>query len=154
MRQVSRWRQRPRQNSTGAHAVVSSRSGAIDRDLHTLDCERREPVGRRVVDATAVRLELQRHPGVGKKVEDFPAMRHTERFASTEGHIRDAEVGDSPRHVERFVAAQLIAPGLVGSRFLATGDAARAAAIGQLPGKNRGARYSSTARPSMNRSNV
>jgi hypothetical protein len=40
--------------------------------------------------------------------------------------------------VERLIAAELVAPGAVGARFLAARDAASAAAIGELPGKKKG----------------
>ena len=76
-------------------------------------------------------------------------MRHAERLAAAEGDVGDAGLDDAPREVERFVAAKLIAPGLVGAGLLAAGDAARAAAVGQLPGKKKGARYSSTERPGI-----
>ena len=126
---------------------MGRRGRAVDGDLHALDAKRGQPVGGGVIDAAAVGLELERDAGVGQTVEEVPAVRRTERLAAAEGNVGDAGVGDAPRDVERLVARQLVAPGLVGSGFLAACDAAGAASVGQLPGKERGARYSSTARP-------
>ena len=45
---------------------------------------------------------------------------------------------DAPGEVERLIAAELIAPRLVGSGFLAARDAARATAVCQLPSEKKG----------------
>src|SRR4029079_19837030 len=71
-------------------------------------------------------------------VEDIPAMRDAERLAAAEGDEGDAEIDDGAGEAERLVAAQLIAPGLVGAGFLAARQTARAAAVGQLPGEKKG----------------
>ena len=65
-------------------------------------------------------------------------MRHAERLAAAECDIRNPERGDAPPKLERLVAVELIAPGAVGTRFLAAGYATRAAAVGELPGKKKG----------------
>ena len=81
---------------------------------------------------------LRATPAAARTLEELPAMRHAERLAAAEGDVGDAGLDDAPREVERLVAAKLIAPRLVGAGFLAAGDAARAAAVGQLPGKEKG----------------
>ena len=91
-----------------------------------------------VVDAAAVGLDLEGDAGAGEDLEELPAMRHAERLAAAERNVGDAELADAPREVERFVAAKLVAPRLVGAGFLAARDAARAAAVGQLPGEEEG----------------
>jgi hypothetical protein len=65
-------------------------------------------------------------------------VRHPERLAAAEGDVGDARLDDAVRKLERFVAAELIAPGAVRAGFLAAGYAARGAAIGELPGKKKG----------------
>ena len=65
-------------------------------------------------------------------------MRDAERLAAAEGDEGDAEIDDVAGDAKRLVAAQLIAPGLVGAGFLAARKTACAAAVGQLPGKKKG----------------
>jgi hypothetical protein len=65
-------------------------------------------------------------------------VRHAEGLAASERDIGNAERRDALRELARFVAAELIAPGAVRTRFLAAGDAARGAMIGELPGKKKG----------------
>ena len=61
-----------------------------------------------------------------------------ERLAAAERDVRNAGVDDAVGEVEGLVARQLVAPGLVGTGFLAARDAPRAASVGQLPGKKKG----------------
>jgi hypothetical protein len=114
------------------------RGRAVDRDLHAVDSKLDEAVGGRGVDAAAVGLELDGDVAIGEPREDVPGMRRPERLAAAEGDIGDAGIGDRGREIERLARRQLVAPGPVGTRFLAAREAARAAAIGQLPGKKKG----------------
>ena len=116
------------------------------------DVERRQPVGGGIVDAAAVGFDLERDAAAGEDLEELPAMRHAERLAAAERDIGDAGLDDAPREVERLVAAKLIAPRLVGAGLLAARDAARAAAVGQLPGKEKG--RAGTRRPSAPASRI
>src|SRR5205085_8980385 len=50
----------------------------------------------------------------------------------------DTEIDDGAGEAERLATAQLIAPGLVRAGLLAARKTARAAAVGQLPGKKKG----------------
>jgi hypothetical protein len=65
-------------------------------------------------------------------------MRRAERLAAAEGDIGDAGSGDRGREIERLASRQFVAPGPVGTGFLAAREATRAAAVGQLPGKKKG----------------
>jgi len=80
-------------------------------------------------------------------------VRHAERLPAAEGNVGNPGIDDAARQVERFVAAELIAPGAVRARLLAAGDAARTAAVGELPGKKKGraklVNRASTARPGL-----
>ena len=78
-------------------------------------------------------------------------MRRAERLAAAEGNIGDAGVGDARGDVQRLVARQLVAPRLVRAGFLAAREAARAAAIGQLPGEEKGRAVSSTGAPCIDK---
>ena len=87
--------------------------------------------------AGGVALKLETD-GSREPFEDIPAVRHAERLAAAEGDEGNAEIDDGAGQAERLVAAQLIAPGPAGAGFLAAGKAACAAAVGQLPGKEKG----------------
>src|SRR5262249_48375278 len=106
--------------------------------LDASDGERLDPVGDRVVDATAVGLDLEGNPVLGEDLEELPAMRHAERLAAAECHIGDAKLADTTREIERLVGPKLIPPSVVGPGLLAARDTFRVAAIGQLPGKKKG----------------
>ena len=81
---------------------------------------------------------LSATPPAASRSKSVPAVRHAERLAAAEGDVGNAGIDDAAREVERLVAAELVAPGAVGAGFLAAGDAARAAAVGELPGKKKG----------------
>jgi hypothetical protein len=112
----------------------------VDRDLHAVDGELGEAVGAGGVDAAAVGLELDRDAARDEALEDAPRVRNAERLAAAEGDVGNAGGGDRVGEGERLVRRQLVAPGLVGAGLLATGEAARAAAVGQLPGEKKGRR--------------
>ena len=114
------------------------RRRAVDRDLNAVDRKRRDPVGGSVVDPATIGLDLERDPGGGKDFEEFPAVRDAERLTAAEGDVRNPEVDAAPCEVERLVASKLVVPRVVGAGFLAAGDAARAAAVRQLPGEKKG----------------
>jgi hypothetical protein len=61
-----------------------------------------------------------------------------EGLAAAEGDVGDAGCGDGVGERERLARRQLVAPGPVRTGFLAARDAARAAAVGQLPGQEEG----------------
>jgi hypothetical protein len=88
-----------------------------------------------LVDMAAVGLDLQCDAAGGEELEQLPGVRHPERFAAAEGDIRNTRSDDAAGEVEGLAAGELVAPGAVRARFLAAGDAARAAAVGELPGK-------------------
>ena len=102
-----------------------------------MDGEHRQVMGGGIVDVAAVGLELERDTRVGEKLEDLPAMRHSERLASAESNIRDAESNDVPGEFQRLVSREFVAPSLVGTGLLAAGDTVRAAAVSQLPGNKK-----------------
>jgi hypothetical protein len=103
-----------------------------------LHFQRCESICRRVVDRVPVCLDLERNASVGQQLEEIEAERDGERLAATESDIRNAEVRDFACDSQRFIAVELIGPSLVGSRVFTAGNAARAAAIGQLPGDEEG----------------
>jgi hypothetical protein len=121
-----------------AHALVHGGGGAVDRDLHALHVERGDAVGRAVVDAARVGLELDGDPGRRQPVENVERMRHGERLAAAKGDVGNAGVDDAFGEVERLIARQLVAPRLVRAGLLAAGEATRAAAVGELPGEKKG----------------
>jgi len=122
----------------GAHALVRGGGGAVDRDLHAVDGELGKPFGAGRVDAAAVGLELDGDAARGEPLEDAPGVVDAERFTAAERDVGDAGSGDRVGERERLARAQLVAPCPVGPGLLAAGDAARAAAIGQLPGEKKG----------------
>jgi hypothetical protein len=65
-------------------------------------------------------------------------MGRAEGFASAESYVWNAGIHNAPGEIQSLGAIQLIAPGPVGAGLLAAGEAARGAAIGQLPGKKKG----------------
>ena len=95
-------------------------------------------VGGGVVDPAAVGLDLERGSRGREDVEDFPRVGYAERLAAAEGDVGNALGGDVAREAQRLVTRQLVAPCLVGTGFLAAGDAAGAATVGQLPGDEEG----------------
>jgi hypothetical protein len=107
---------------------------AVDRDLHAVDAQRGEAVRGRVVDAAAVGLELERDAAAGQAVEEVPAERNTQRLAAAERDVGNGELDDRVRERERLVARQLVRPRAIGPGLLAARDAARRAAVGELPG--------------------
>jgi hypothetical protein len=117
---------------------VGRGGGTVDRDLHAVDGQLDEAVGGRRIDAAAVGLELEGDVAIREPLEKVPGMRRAERLAAAEGDVRDPGIGDRGGEIERLARRQLIAPGPVGTRFLAAREAARAAAVGQLPGKKKG----------------
>ena len=62
-------------------------------------------------------------------------LRRVERLSAAERDIRDARVDDAVRERQRLVAVELVGPALVGAGLLAAREAARVAAIGELPRK-------------------
>ena len=114
------------------------RARAVHGDLHALHAEPRQAIGRSVVDARAVGFDLECNAARREQLEQIPEMRRTERLAAAECYIGNPGCDDALCEVERLGAIQLIAPGPVGPRLLATGEAARRAAVGQLPGKKKG----------------
>ena len=90
------------------------------------------------VDAAAVGLELEGDAARREPFEDIPAVCDAERLAAAEGDEGNAEIDEGAGEVECLLAAQLIAPGSAGARFLAARQTACAAAVGQLPGKKKG----------------
>jgi len=119
---------------------MHGRAGAVHRDLHAVHGQVTQAIGGAFVDAGAVGLELDRDATGGEALEDAPSMRGTERLAAAEGDVGDAERGDAVGERERLARAQLVAPSLVGAGLLAAREAARAAAVGQLPGEKKGRR--------------
>ena len=81
---------------------------------------------------------LSATPPAASTLEQLPAVRHAERLAAAEGDVGNAGSDDAAGELERLVAVELVAPGAVRAGFLAAGDAARAAAVGELPGKKKG----------------
>jgi hypothetical protein len=128
---------------------MGCRGRAVDGNLHALDGEFGQTVGGGIVDAAAIGLELERDAAVGENLEEFPAMRDTERLAAAEGRVRDAGFDDAPREVECLVAPKLVSPSSVGPGFLAARDATRAAAVGQLPGDEQSGAVLVNRAPSM-----
>src|SRR5215467_1825725 len=122
---------------TRAYAIVRGGGGPVHRDLDAPDCERLDPVGGHVVDATAVGLDLECNPVLGEDLEELPAMRHAERLAAAECRIGDAELADATREIERLLAPKLIRPSAVWPGLLAARDTLRVAAVGQLPSKKK-----------------
>src|SRR4030095_5710918 len=98
----------------------------------------REPIGRGRVDATPVGLDLERDPRGREDLENLPAMRDPERLTAPEGNEGNAGFRDAAREVERLVAGELVRPRFVRAGLLAARETARAAAVGQLPGKKKG----------------
>jgi len=117
---------------------VSGGGGAVHRDLHAFDGKARQSLGGALVDAAAIGLDLEGDAARGEALEDLPAVRDAERLAAAEGDVGDAGMDDAARELECLFAVKLVAPGAVRTRLLAAGDAARAAAVGELPGKKKG----------------
>ena len=67
-----------------------------------------------------------------------PNVKNAERFAAAKGGVGNSRGNDLARDIERLGARELVTPRLVGPGFLAAGEAARAAAIGELPGNEKG----------------
>jgi hypothetical protein len=65
-------------------------------------------------------------------------MGHAQRLAAAEGCVGNSRGHDLARDIQRLGARELVTPRLVGSGLLAAGEAARAAAIGELPGNEKG----------------
>ncbi len=63
---------RRREARPGTHALVRGRAGAVDGNLHAIDAERGDPVGRDGVDAAAVGLELEGDAAGREPLEDLP----------------------------------------------------------------------------------
>jgi hypothetical protein len=99
----------------------------------------------------AVGLDLQRDAVRREQLDNVPEVSYAERLAAAEGDVGNAAGRDAAGELERLAAGELVAPGAVRAGFLAAGDAARAAAIGELPGKKKGraklVNRASTARP-------
>jgi hypothetical protein len=94
---------------------------------------RRQTVRGTGIDVAAVRLELDTDSGRRKTLEDLPAMRHTERLAAAECDIGNLRLDDLLREIQGLIPRQLIGPASIGSRLLATREARRRTAVGQLP---------------------
>jgi hypothetical protein len=62
-------------------------------------------------------------------------VAHAKRLAPAEGDVGNARFGDVAGELQGLLACQLIVPGAVRTGFLAAGDAARTAVVGQLPGE-------------------
>nr|HET7859480.1 hypothetical protein [Caldimonas sp.] len=137
-----------------AGALVRRGGRAVDRDLDAVDGELGEAVGAAVVDAAAVGLELDRDAIAGEALEDAPRVRDAERLTAAEGDVGDVERGDRVGEGERLARRQLVAPRLVGAGFLAACEAARSAAVGQLPGEKKGRRVLVDGAPPRVRSRV
>ena len=91
---------------TRAHALVRRCGGAVHRDLHAFDGKARQALGRALVDAAAVGLDLERDAARGEPLEDLPAVRHAERLAAAEGDVGNAGLDDAAREAERLIAAR------------------------------------------------
>jgi hypothetical protein len=65
-------------------------------------------------------------------------MRHAQRLAAAERRVGNAERADGLGDPDGLVGAKLVRPAPVGAGFLAAGEAARLAAVGQLPGDEEG----------------
>jgi hypothetical protein len=124
---------------------------AVDRDLHAFDAEPREAPGGALVDVAAVGFDLQGDAACGEQLDNVPEVSHAERLAAAERDIGNAAGRDAAGELERLAPIELVAPGAVRAGFFAAGDAARAAAIGELPRKKKGrtklVNRASTARP-------
>ena len=106
-----------------------------------------------LVDVAAVGFDLQRDAARDEQLQDFPEVRRAERLAAAERDVGNAGGDDAAGEFERLAPVELVAPGAIRPRFLAAGDAARAAAIGELPRKKKGraklVNRASTARPGI-----
>jgi len=65
-------------------------------------------------------------------------MGDAQRLAAAESGVGNSRGNDLARDIQRFGTSELVAPCLVGTGFLAAGEAARAAAVGELPGNEKG----------------
>jgi len=125
-------------NRFNVHEIVAAYELAIALGCSAFVTGPMMRIGRAGVDAAAVGLELEGDAPGSEPREDIPAMRDAKGLAAAEGGEGDAEIDDGVGEAKRLVTAQLIAPGLVGTGFLAARKTARAAAVGQLPGKEKG----------------
>jgi len=86
----------------------------------------------------AVGLDLQCDAAGRQNLQELPEMRRAQRLAAAEGDIGNTGSDDAAGEVKGLAAVELVAPGAVRARFLAAGDAARAAPVGELPRKKKG----------------
>src|SRR5205085_8501152 len=75
---------RRREARSGTHALVRARGRAVDRDLHAIDGERGDAVGRGGVDPAAVGLELEGDAAFGEPFEDVPGVVDAKWLAAAE----------------------------------------------------------------------
>jgi hypothetical protein len=92
--------------------------------------------------ASSIRLPsvsiLSATPASERRSNSSQQKGDVERLAAAERHERNAGRRDVLHERQRFVAGQLVGPGLVRTGLLATGKTARPAAIGELPGDEQG----------------
>ena len=122
---------------TGANALVGGGGGAVERDLHTANPKARQRGGGRAVDQAAIGLDLERHTGVRQNREQIPAKLNRQRLAAAERDIGNVERNRLPRQIECLGPLQFIGPSPIGTGLLATSQALRFTAVGQLPGQKK-----------------
>ena len=60
---------------------------AVEADLHRADRQPREALGDRRVEALAVGLDLELHPGAPERFGELEEMRHDQRLAAAQHHV-------------------------------------------------------------------
>ena len=127
------------ETGAGAHPLVRRRGRAVHRHLNAVERKGLQPVGGGIVDMAAVGFELEGDAARRRGSRRYPSnagLRAVRRHRRRRRECRNPAI----RRARSSAAArsQLVRPRAVGAGLLAAREAARAAAVGELPGKEKG----------------
>ena len=122
------------QGPSGTLAFVDFLGIAVETDLYGPDRQPGEARGDAGIETLAIGLDLETHARRAQRFGKRQEMRHHQRLAAAQHHVRNLVAGDIGRDPHGLLDVQFIGQALAGSRIGAAMQASKVAIARDLPG--------------------